>query len=198
MRNAVPAPKLYCYVDETGQDTQGDLFIVAVVVVVDLDRDQALASCEAIEQASEKGRRKWLRSRPAQRVAYIEQILQARVFHGKLISAVYRNSKEYVALTRQTIARAILAQPDATGKVTVLIDGLPQAHRREVGKYLRQQGIQVRKVRGIRDEENDALCRLADAVCGFVRAALENQEPFPALLARGQNQGVLVLLEEEA
>jgi alkanesulfonate monooxygenase SsuD/methylene tetrahydromethanopterin reductase-like flavin-dependent oxidoreductase (luciferase family) len=197
MRNTMFAPKRYCYVDETGQDTQGDLFIVAVVVVVDLDRDQALADCEAIEQASGKGQRKWLRSRPAQRVAYVERVLQTGVFHGKLAFAVYRNSKEYVALTCQTIARAILAQPDATGKVTVLIDGLPQVHRREVGKYLRQQGIQVRKVRGIRDEENDALCRLADAVCGFVRAALENQEPFSVLLAQGQSQGVLVLLEEE-
>ena len=26
------AKKLYCYVDETGQDTEGDIFIVTVVV----------------------------------------------------------------------------------------------------------------------------------------------------------------------
>ena len=28
-------------------------------------------------------------------------------------------------------------------------------------------------MRGIRREENDALCRLADAICGFVRAGFE-------------------------
>ncbi|MBI2599976.1 hypothetical protein HYW43_03590 [Candidatus Daviesbacteria bacterium] len=31
--------KLYCYVDETGQDTQGELFIVSVVVAKN-DREE--------------------------------------------------------------------------------------------------------------------------------------------------------------
>jgi hypothetical protein len=30
-------------------------------------------------------------------------------------------------------------------------------------------------MRGIRRDENDALIRLADALCGFVRAVYENQ-----------------------
>jgi len=38
--------KLYCYVDETGQDTLGELFIVAVVVS-DADRDNLAARTDA-------------------------------------------------------------------------------------------------------------------------------------------------------
>jgi hypothetical protein len=40
--------KLYCYVDETGQDTRGDLYIVSVVVADD-ERDRSIELCEAIE-----------------------------------------------------------------------------------------------------------------------------------------------------
>lgn len=32
MANPQPKQKIYCYVDETGQDTEGDLFLVALVV----------------------------------------------------------------------------------------------------------------------------------------------------------------------
>lgn len=186
--------KLYCYVDETGQDTQGSLFLVSVVITIDDTRDQAITLCETIEQVTGKGRRKWIKSRPTQRIAYIEQILQAAIFHGRLTFAVYYNTKAYLPLTIQTIARAIHAQPTPSDKVTVLIDGLPQAHQREVGTTLRHQGIPIRKVRGIRDEENDALCRLADAVCGLVRAALEGQEPYQTFFVQGKSRGVLIEL----
>jgi len=67
--------KFYCYVDETGQDTQGELFIVSVVIV-GTERDQALELCERIERQTGKGRRKWIRARYAQRLAYIQQILR--------------------------------------------------------------------------------------------------------------------------
>ncbi len=47
--------KIYCYVDETGQDTHGDLFIVSVIVS-DQERNQVIALCEKIEQETGKGR----------------------------------------------------------------------------------------------------------------------------------------------
>ena len=62
--------KLYCYVDETGQDTLGQFFIVAVVITEDV-REQLIARLEHIEQVSRKGKAKWTASRPAQRLAYM-------------------------------------------------------------------------------------------------------------------------------
>jgi hypothetical protein len=67
--------KLYCYVDETGQDTQGALFVVSVVLA-DQERDRALQLCEAIEQSSGKGRVKWIKTDYERRLSYIRQILQ--------------------------------------------------------------------------------------------------------------------------
>src|SRR5438105_2668794 len=62
-------PKLYCYVDETGQDTYGNFFIVSVVVTGDV-RESLVARLEQIEKASGKGNVKWTNSRSSFRVAY--------------------------------------------------------------------------------------------------------------------------------
>lgn len=74
---------LFCYVNETGQDTQGRLFIVAVVVT-ESERDDLRQQCGAIELESGKGQRKWVKSKQARRLAYIRQVLDIPVLHGKL------------------------------------------------------------------------------------------------------------------
>ena len=45
--------KLYCYVDESGQDPQSEIFIVAVVVTGE-QRDKLLQPCEQLEKVSGK------------------------------------------------------------------------------------------------------------------------------------------------
>ena len=47
-------------------------------------------------------------------------------------------------------------------------------------------------LRGVRREEADALIRLADACCGFVRAALSGRQPeMAALFERAKTNGYL-------
>jgi hypothetical protein len=75
-------PKLYCYVDETGQDTLGELFIVAVVVS-GADRDSLVAKLEEVERTSGKGRVKWMSSRHHARFAYIQAVLSSPLFRNK-------------------------------------------------------------------------------------------------------------------
>lgn len=188
--------KLYCYADETGLDTQGELFIVSVVVT-GAEREQVIQLCEAIEQATGKGRVKWIKARYDRRLAYIQRILQEPIFQGKLHFAIYRDTKDYLTLTVQTIALSIRAHARQSYKATVLIDGLPRSQTREVGRQLRRLGIRTRKVRGIRKDENDALTRLADALCGFVRAAIEGQEAMIELFEQGKKRGYLEELEVE-
>jgi transposase-like protein len=64
--------KLYAYVDESGQDTRGTIFLVSVVVTGE-QRDAARRALQGIEWASGKRERKWTRSRVRERAAYIEQ-----------------------------------------------------------------------------------------------------------------------------
>ena len=76
-------------------------------------------------------------------------------------------------------------------EATVLIDALPRSLERAVGLRLRRSGIPAKKVRGVKKDENDALVRLADAVCGFVRTALEQRSSMRPLLEQSLNLGVL-------
>ena len=187
--------KLYCYIDETGQDTMGALFIVSVVVA-DEKREQAIETCEAIEQTTGKGRRKWNKTRYGSRLTYIERILQEPIFQGGLNFVVYRDTKEYVDCTVGAIALVLQGFARGSYKATVLIDGLQRAQRRPVGRELHRLGVQTRKVRGVRNEESDALIRLADALCGFVRAAVEGQKEMERLFEWGKGKGYLKELVE--
>lgn len=117
-------------------------------------------------------------------------MLDRPIFERKLHFAVYRDAQDYPALTVQTIARALSATGETDYKATILIDGLPRSLEREVGLQLRRSGIRAKKVRGLKDE-NDALVRLADAVCGLVRGATRGQPAMQALFERGIQTGVL-------
>ena len=63
--------KLYAYVDESGQDTKGGIFVVSIVVLEN-ERDAVRERLEEIEQRTGKGAVKWHKSKHEFRRAYIE------------------------------------------------------------------------------------------------------------------------------
>ena len=95
---------------------------------------------------------------------------------GALRFAVFRDTKDYDALTVETIGRAIGRVTVPKLKTRVYVDALSKAKRREYAQLLRQKGIQTDEVRGIERDESNALIRLADAIAGFVRDALETED----------------------
>lgn len=167
---------LYCYVDETGQDTLGRLFIVSVVITA-AERNTLAAELEKIERLSGKGKVKWIHTRHAARSAYIEAVLSAGAFKNTLYFSAFSNTKSYMAMTVLSTAKAIAMMARQPSEATVYVDGLPRARLRWFGVELRRLSIRTRKVTGIRREESDALMRLADACCGFIRLALSGQQP---------------------
>jgi hypothetical protein len=179
--------KRYFYVDETGQDTQGQLFIVAVVIA-EQDLDLWRAACEEIERLSRKGRVKWTLATPDRRLAYMRLVLQSPLFASRLTFARYTEARDYPGLTTQTIALAVRYAGE-DGDNVILIDGLPKERWKDYGRWIRQRGVKVWKVRGVRRDENDTLIRLADAVCGFVRAAYAGQPEMKALFDVAMRQG---------
>ena len=100
--------RLYCYVDETGQDTMGEFFIVSVVVSAD-DRDELVSTLEKIGRSSGKGKVKWMEARHPARYEYIQTVLATPRFKSTLFFSAYRNSKAYMALTVLSTAKAIIA-----------------------------------------------------------------------------------------
>lgn len=65
--------KLYCYVDESGQETLGRIFVVSVVVIVE-NRDEIFSLCEQLEQVSGKGKHKWGDADHEERMRYLRYI----------------------------------------------------------------------------------------------------------------------------
>lgn len=163
--------KLYCYVDETGQDTQGELFIV-VTLVVGNERDELERFLEEKERESGKGKRKWIKSRAKERNAYLETVLVPKHLKGKIFYRIQKDTKAYEAQTVITIEKAIYQYIASNNiknyKATIVIDGLSDKSAKRVGGALRRAGIKTRKVRGEKDESN-ALLRLTDMVAGLLR-----------------------------
>lgn len=182
--------KFFCYVDETGQHTEGELFIVSVVVVPGPQREAAHELCEDIERTTGKGQVKWVRANRNRRHDYMREVLGRQSLKDCLTFAIYRNRQDYTTMTVQTIARALQALAGDDYKATVLIDGLPRPQQRPLGVRLRRRGIRVKKVRGVKDE-TDSLIRLADALCGLVRDAGEGRAKMKALFEQGIKESTL-------
>lgn len=181
------AKKFYCYVDETGQDTRGSLFIVSVVVAAS-ERDEMRRVCETIERETGKNRVKWSDAAHSRRLAFIQRVFSEPVFQGRLNFAAYYDSRDYVSLTVDAISRSLRVSTGTECEATVMIDALPRSSERAVGLRLRRQGIRAKKVRGVKDE-SDALIRLADALCGFVRSAKEGLPAAQKLLGQALETG---------
>jgi hypothetical protein len=185
--------KLYCYVDETGQDTKGELFIVTVVIL-ETERNEIRGYCEDLESKTRKGNQKWRGSRHDARRRYIEAILNNPAFAGKLMYSVFRDTRDYDLATVLGISKAIRwYEPEKDHAATVYIDGLSKNSRQLYSTELRKLGILTRKVMGVRRDENNALTRLADALAGFLRDAIgEESREAVRLLHAARRKGVLV------
>jgi len=161
--------KLYCYADETGPDTKGKMFLVAVVITTSELREAIERNLEDLEGKSGKGILKWrLTSIPKKR-SYLLGILRIGALQGSLFYAVYRDTKDYFKLIAKTLANAVIAVSGGRDyQATIYIDGLRKTEITQVVNFLSMEGIKRRKVKGLRDESS-AYIRLADALAGFFR-----------------------------
>lgn len=173
MTNKKPKQKIYCYVDETGQDTEGKLFLVSVVVAEE-ERDELRENLKEIEKLSGKNK-KWTKAKRIQREAYIRQVIASKAFWGRIYYSLYKDTKAYLDLTILSTAKVVHDKAKKPYQVIIFVDGLNRSERFRFGTGLRRLKVDVKKVRGIRDE-SDALIRLADAVAGFVRDSLEDDK----------------------
>jgi hypothetical protein len=191
MANA--AVKFYAYVDESGQDTRGSLFVVTVLVMA--DQHEALGrELLAIEQASGKRTIKWHRARPDFRQSYVEEVAQLKNLKSALFVESFANTMEYSDLTAYATAKAILTAARVDYEVTVFVDGLRKSEVPKFGRGLRSLRVKVRKVRGVRRDENNEYIRLVDAICGVVRDAADGNPWAQQMIDRLKRRGILTEL----
>lgn len=180
--------KLYCYVDESGQDTEGKFFLVSVIIT-EKEREKLEKELMKIEVSSGKKNVKWSKAKDEAKTNYIKKVLKLDLIKGRLNYSVYRNTKDYLTKTILTTAKAISNYSNDDYKAVILIDGLRKSQTKRFGTELRHLRIRTEKVRGIKKEETNAFMRLADALCGFVRSALLDKSDMAALLGRAKDSG---------
>ena len=181
------------YFDESGQDTGGELFIVAGVAVK--DSDALRERCVSLESTSGKGRAKWAKAERKRRLAYLRAaISDVSSFGGTVSYSVFRKTTDYDGATVEGIARAYhkLSMPDSS--VFVYVDALGNKKGRSYKTRLRKLKCSVKKVRGKKDE-NEPLIRLADAVAGAAAELLKyDSEDLGEIFSQAKQRGTLVEL----
>lgn len=182
------------YVDESGQDTRGRSFYVAVIAIEDSNKFRQL--CESAEEISGKGNIKWGKSDKNKRLVYLRTVIQYAASNNvKLFYNVFHKTTNYDAATIEGIAKSIRALRPSRSRVYVHVDGLTKTKRGDYKTRLRKFSCPVRKVSGIRRDENEPLIRLADAVAGASRDLLEHRDSeLRDIFALALQQGVLVEL----
>lgn len=182
--------KLYCYVDETGQDTEGRFFLVAVVLKESKELEVLEQKLEDIEKRSGKKQLKWRKIKNEIKKKYLEELLKVPELKNAIFYSIYENTKAFSSLTSLTIAKAILAKENKEYTATVIIDGLNDKERERVGNDLKKLKIKYRKIRGMKDEKSIFL-RLADAMAGFLREVKEKEPYTKELTKRLLKEGIV-------
>ncbi|MBI3261190.1 DUF3800 domain-containing protein [Candidatus Berkelbacteria bacterium] len=165
---------VWCYVDESGQDTKGDLFVVVTVIIS--DKNVIDSYLESIEKNSGV-QSKWRKTQHNRRMKYFEAILDRSNLKDTVYIAKFPHSgKAFVDLTILAVAKALKRfEISAKVKIIIIVDGLRKNERHRFAAGLRKLGISPNKVRGAR-EESTSLLRYADMVLGLSRDAFEGKK----------------------
>lgn len=183
--------KLYAYVDESGQDTKGLVFVVSILIL-EQEREVVCELLEKIEADSGKKNTKWNKSKHDFRKAYIEEIIKVEELKKKIFFDTFSDTKKYIELTSFATAKAILKNTaKAEYKVTVFVDGFKKKEIEIFTRGLKDLKIRIRKIRGVKKDENNAFIRLVDAICGLVRDANDKNDWAIKALAKLKKEKLL-------
>jgi len=181
--------KLYCYVDESGQDTKGEFFLVSIIITEKEFKDKIEHILFNIERETGKRKTKWRPTPLKRKIKYLENVLCVNELKGSIFYDIYKNNQEeYIKLTGESVAMAIKIKAEKNYSSTILIDGLNPAEQRKVVKIFRARRIHYKKVKGVRDQSN-SIIRLADAMAGFIRDYKEGKIYAKKIFVRFRNRG---------
>lgn len=185
--------KLYCYVDETGQDIRSNVFIV--VAVVNAEEQVFLRrQLETIEQETGIGKRKWHKASHERRMLFLETAFERGIAKNSIFFGTYRKPLPYFLPMLDTVAKAIKAKASGAYQTRVYVDGIDRKKAKELTNALRMEGVSLVMVKGKRDE-SEPLIRFADRWAGCSRASLEGNAEAKLLVESAKRTGYLREIE---
>lgn len=187
--------KLYCYVDETGQDDASRVFVVVAVVSAD-DQQRFREALTDIERVAGTGNRKWHKSRPERRLRYLELALERDIGLEDVFFGSYPKRLPYFFPFIEVLERAIALKSGPSYTARVFVDGIDRKKAAELTNALRLRGVSLEMVRGRRDESEPAI-RLADMWADCIRSATLGRQQEESLLRRALDTGYIRRTQEK-
>lgn len=167
--------KMYCFVDESGQDTLGKFFVVAILTIKD-KKDELGDLITEYEAKSGKNNVKWSKTTHAKRMDFISRLFSDKNIKGSLFYSLYK-SVDYDYFMILSIAKVVNKTEIKKGqRISVYVDGLTKTKVKMYSNELRKLGIKNCKVKGVKKDENNVFIRIVDSVAGFIRLALYKKE----------------------
>ncbi len=189
-----PQKRLYCYVDETGQDAGSDYFIV-VSIVTEAELQNLKTELTALEAETKIGLKKWHKSRSPEREDFLKMAVRRSLAAGEVYYAKFKRPLPFFLPLLETVERAIKDKAgNETYRATVYVDGIDKKKAKELTGGLRLKGISLKYVRSARDE-SEPFIRLADRWAGCIRHALEGELVSKQILTKAELDGYLKPLE---
>lgn len=181
--------KLYCYVDESGQDA-GSSFFVVVAVINAYDQEHAKAQLLEIEEKAHTNKLKWHKTKQKRRMHYLNLALDLKIATSKVYAANYKKPIPYFFPMIDILSKAIKSFAQGQYRAHIYIDGIDRKKAKELTNALRASGISLRMIKGIRDESEPCI-RLADMWAGCIRGALLGEKDAQELVRRAKENGYL-------
>lgn len=177
--------KIYCYVDETGQDIGSDFAIVN-------DKDQELLRCNLMEIESQTkiGKRKWHKTQTERNMQYLQVILKKEIGKGEVYFGHYKKPIPYFLPMLEILEKSIQDKIKGNYKAIVYVDGIDKKKAMELTNALRVRKIKLELVRSVRDE-SEPLIRMADRWAGCVRGAFLGKKEEKEIFDRAKNKNYL-------
>jgi len=181
--------KLYCYVDETGQDPRSEVFIVVAVIS---SKDQAYIRKQLtdIEDMAKTHKLKWHKTRHDRRMYYLTLILDKKIATGDVYTAHYQKPIPYFFPIINVLEKAIKEAAKGLYRATIYVDGIDRKKAVELTNALRAAGVSLRMVKGCRDE-SEPIIRLADMWAGCIRSALLGRQDTQDMVKRAKKENYL-------
>lgn len=180
--------KVYCYIDETGQDLATNIFIVGVLTVL----NKAKAEIWADKIDALKRSPKWKNTKTKNKVEFLKALAKSNFeFYAYIVSK--EKDTPVAELFQQGIVKVLKLFRDKD--LFVYVDG--KIHRRNLGKIassLRKSGISPKKVRYMNDEAV-SLIRIIDGIVGAVRDYQDGNVVVSKLIKVLLNQNKIYLIK---
>ena len=159
--------KIYNHVDESGQDTKGEFFVVANIIST-TDRNTLETLLLSIEAKSGRGSRKWHGSKHPRHQKYLDLLIGSGQFKDKIFYRIYAEGYCYLERTAYVIADSLDKFTNLNGikefQSVVVVDGAKPVEQRRIAQVIRRRRIYVEKVRGARDESRTKSRQMTDSL----------------------------------